>query len=314
MEPMSGPVTRDDAPLVPETSDDHAAPPAAEEIPSRSVSLGGVPVQRALPRRAHRTIGAWCFLDHFGPTLPGAPMQIGPHPHIGLQTVTWLVEGEVLHRDSLGTRQTIVPGQLNLMTAGHGISHAEETPRGSVSEQLGAQLWVAQPEATRHGDPAFEHHAALPVRIEGGWTSTVLTGALGPDLSPARTDTDLVGVALATVDGGRRRLPLDRRFKQGLVVLRGSMDLDGRSVGPGVLVYLAPGHDSLTLAASHGADVVLVGGVPFPEPVTMFWNFVGRTAGEMRAARTEWAEGSPRFGRVDSDLAPIAAPPVPNIS
>jgi quercetin 2,3-dioxygenase len=311
---MSGPVTRDDAPLVPETSNERATPPSVEEISSRAVSLGGVPVQRALPRRAHRTIGAWCFLDHFGPTLPGEPMQIGPHPHIGLQTVTWLVEGQVLHRDSLGTRQSIVPGQLNLMTAGHGISHAEETGTDAASEQLGAQLWVAQPEATRHGDPAFEHHAALPVRIEGGWDTTVLTGALGADLSPARTDTDLVGVALATDDGGRRQLPLDRRFEHGLVVLRGSVDLDGRSVGPGVLVYLAPGHESLTIAATGGADAVLVGGVPFPEPITMFWNFVGRSGEEMREARTAWAEESSRFGRVESTLAPIPAPPAPDIA
>ena len=310
---MSGPVTRDDAPVNPETPDGHAAP-SVEEVPSRAVSLGGVPVQRALPRRAHRTIGAWCFLDHFGPTLPGEPMQIGPHPHIGLQTVTWLVEGEVLHRDSLGTRQSIVPGQLNLMTAGHGISHAEETRPDASSEQVGAQLWVAQPDSTRHGEPGFEHHATLPVRTQGGWTVTVLTGALGNDLSPARTDTDLVGVALATVDGGRHRLSLDRRFEHGLVVLRGAVGIDGRSIGPGVLVYLAPGHDSIAIAADGVADAVLVGGVPFPEPVTMFWNFVGRGADEMRTARTDWAEGSARFGHVESALAPIDAPPVSNIS
>src|SRR5690606_33874324 len=132
-----------------------------ERSESRTTEVGGLSVRRALPRRGRRTVGAWCFVDHFGPSDGEARMLVGPHPHIGLSTVTWLVDGEVLHRDSLGTEQPIRPGQLNLMTAGHGVPHAEES--GPVPRLHGAQLWVAQPDATRTGPPAFEHHAELPV-------------------------------------------------------------------------------------------------------------------------------------------------------
>ncbi len=304
---MSGPVTPAD---VDEAGAPRAVAPTVEVLESRTVELAGMPVRRALPKRARRTIGAWCFLDHFGPTPPGREMQIGPHPHIGLQTVTWLVEGTVLHRDSLGTEQRIVPGQLNLMTAGHGISHAEETPDDATAEQLGVQLWVAQPEATRHGDPAFEHHAELPTDTVGGWTTTVLTGALGGRLSPARTDTALVGASLSAPEGGRTRLDLDPTFEHGLVVLRGSVDLGTLVVEPGALVYVGPGHDALDLDGAPGTEAFVVGGEPFPEPVRMFWNFVGRTHEELAAAREDWMAADERYGSVASPLERIDAPPV----
>jgi quercetin 2,3-dioxygenase len=307
---VSGPVTRDDAPVAPDrpSGDRH---PDLEVVESRSTSLGGVPVRRALPKRAHRTVGAWCFLDHFGPTDSDAPMQVGPHPHMGLQTVTWLVSGEVLHRDSLGTEQRITPGQLNLMSAGRGISHAEETIEVPATTQLGAQLWVAQPEATRHGDADFEHHGELPTWEQEGWTATVLVGALGRALSPARTDSPLVGCALAAQDTARSRIDLDPLFEHALVVLRGAAEVGGTNVEPGVLVYVAPGHDRLEVATATGADLVLVGGEPFPEPITMSWNFVGRDRDEMAEAHEAWARGDERFGRVVSDLPRIDAPSSP---
>src|SRR6185295_19481914 len=139
--------------------------PVLESYPARQATLPGeLIVRRALPRSARRLVGPWCFLDHYGPIAFGVdrPMAIGPHPHIGLQTVTWLLEGEVLHRDSLGSEQLIRPGQLNLMTAGSGIAHAEEATPGYRGDHHGVQLWVAQPEATRHAAAAFEHHAELP--------------------------------------------------------------------------------------------------------------------------------------------------------
>lgn len=280
-----------------------------EILESRTTELGGVPVRRALPTRARRTVGAWCFLDHFGPTDRSSPMQVGPHPHTGLQTVTWLVSGDVLHRDSLGTEQRITPGQLNLMSAGRGISHAEETVEQPATTQLGAQLWVAQPEATRHGDPAFEHHGELPTWEREGWRGAVLTGALGSDLSPARTDSPLVACALAADEPARTRLPLDPRFEHALVVLRGSVEVGSAHVEPGVLVYVGPGHDRLEVAADGGTDAMLVGGEPFPEPVTMSWNFVGRSREEMVEAHHAWARGDERFGHVVSDLSRIDAPP-----
>src|SRR5262245_34899996 len=157
---MSGPVAAEDArPDEAACGQPHA--PEVEVSPSREASVGGVAVRRALPRRQRRTVGAWCFADHFGPVAVegggtrGGGIEIGPHPHTGLHTVTWLLEGGLLHRDSLGSEQPILPGQLNLMTAGHGVAHAEETPASLTARaQHGIQLWVAQPERTRHGPPA----------------------------------------------------------------------------------------------------------------------------------------------------------------
>src|SRR4051812_37031193 len=186
---MSGPVEQEDAPL-----DDGPAPePEAATVEitdSHTAQVGHFQVRRALPRRARRTVGAWCFVDHMGPaTIDERGLGVAPHPHIGLQTVTWLLEGEALHRDSLGTEQVIAPGQLNLMTAGHGVSHSEEGTgyRGGVE---GVQLWVAQPSTTRDGPPAFEHHAELPhVELDHG-TATILVGDFADAASPARRDTD----------------------------------------------------------------------------------------------------------------------------
>src|SRR6478735_4200762 len=171
---------------------DAAAVPDIEITEGRLAEVGDFQVQRVLPYRARRTVGSWCFVDQMGPGAVTAEhgLDIGPHPHIGLQTVTWLLHGEVLHRDSLGSEQVIRPGQLNLMTAGHGVAHAEESPRGGPTELHGAQLWVALPESSRHDPPAFEHHAALPsTEPAPGVTVTVLVGSLGGATSRARADT-----------------------------------------------------------------------------------------------------------------------------
>src|SRR4051794_30103332 len=153
---MSGPVSGDDATPEPEVG--HPRRCAPEIIDGRSATVGALEVNRVLPRRARRSVGSWCFVDHMGPSLVTTErgLDVGPHPHIGLQTVTWLLRGEVLHRDSLGSEQLIRPGQLNLMTAGRGVSHSEET-RGVYDGELhGVQLWVAQPATTRDGGAAFE--------------------------------------------------------------------------------------------------------------------------------------------------------------
>src|SRR5947209_4908276 len=155
-----------------------AEPPVVEVTDSREATVGTMRVRRALPRRQRRTVGAWCFVDHMGPqqvTEAHGP-DIGPHPHMGLHTVTWLVDGAVLHRDSLGSEQLIRPGQLNLMTAGHGVVHAEEAVDGYRGTLHGVQLWVAQPAATRDDGAAFEQHAELPVVEQGGAVATVLVG------------------------------------------------------------------------------------------------------------------------------------------
>ena len=302
---MSGPVTTRDAPADAGCGEPHE--PSVDLLPARRAEVGGIAVARALPRRERRTVGAWCFADHFGPASPPAAMAVGPHPHIGLHTVTWLVEGEVLHRDSLGSEQLIRPGQLNLMTAGHGVSHAEETPVGGGGVQHGIQLWVAQPHVTRHGPAAFEHHADLPAVPFGPLVATVLVGEIGGERSPARADTRLVGAEIATA-GGAGAVPLDPSFEHALVVLDGAFAADGSTVEPGVLAYLGAGRDELVVEAPGPARAVLLGGEPFAEQIVMGWNFVARSRDEIDRAAADWNAGHERFGNVDSALARIPAP------
>ena len=208
--------------------------PVLELVDGRAEELGGVPIRRLLPRRPRRTVGAWCFLDQMGPS--DALLQVGPHPHIGLQTVTWLLEGEVLHRDSLGVEQPIRPGQLNLMTAGGGVAHAEEGT-GYRGEQHGVQLWVAQPSATRDCDPAFEHHAELPQVELDAATVTVLVGELAGAASSARRDTDHLGADL-DLRPGTTVVPLRPHHEHALVVLEGRVEVGGHVLDPGHLAYL----------------------------------------------------------------------------
>ncbi len=194
---MSGPVAIEDV----DPSSSAARPDAATTVvsPSREAQVGGLRVRRALPRRERRTVGAWCFVDHAGPARVSETVtyDVAPHPHMGLQTVTWLLAGEVVHRDSLGSEQVIRPGQLNLMTAGHGVAHSEEHTGAYRGDLHGVQLWVAQPSSTRHGAPAFEHHPELPKLALGPeTTATVLVGELAGTASPARRDTDHLGTDL----------------------------------------------------------------------------------------------------------------------
>ena len=306
---MSGPVAdADAAPSVAESSS--PAPACVEVSDSRDDTVGSVRVRRALPRRRRRTVGAWCFADHIGPAdvTETRGLDIGAHPHTGLQTVTWLLDGEVLHRDSLGSEQVVAPGQLNLMTAGQGVSHSEESTGRYRGRLEGLQLWVAQPSSTRAGEAAFEHHAELP-RIElGRAVATVLVGELAGVASPARHDTPLVGVDLALSEG-TTALPLQRGWEHALVVLRGAVGLDGRVVEPGQLAYLGEGRDEVDLDAVGPTRVVLLGGEPFDEQILMWWNFVGRSREEITAAYDAWSRQDDRFGRVRSALPRIPAPP-----
>jgi quercetin 2,3-dioxygenase len=311
---VSGPVTTDETMAVDaEAPDPGSGPDRVAVTPSRATDVGGVPVRRALPRRSLRTVGAWCFVDHFGPVAPDASdaMQVGPHPHIGLQTVTWLLEGEVLHTDSLGSEQPIRPGQLNLMTAGRGVAHAESA-RAGTGGLHGVQLWIAQPADTRDGPPGFAHHAELPQVEVGALRATVLVGDLGGATSPATTDTPLLGVDVE-VGPVRGHLPLDPDHEHAMVVLSGALEVDGTVVEPGVLAHLGTGRDELGLAAAgtEPARGLLIGGQPLGERLLMWWNFVARTRGEVNEARDDWEAGHERYGRIASALSRIPAPSTP---
>ena len=302
---MSGPVTNADTTPEPEPNQ----PDGFELIRGRQTTVGGIGVRRTLPHRGRRTVGAWCFVDHFGPTeVDARGMAIGPHPHIGLATVTWLLEGTVLHRDSLGSLQQIRPGQLNVMHAGHGVVHSEEGVDEYEGPLHGVQLWVAQPDSTRHGDPAFEHHAELPVLDLGHGSATVLVGDFGGERSLARADTPLLGVDL-DLGAGRSRLAVDPTFEHALVVLDGSAGLEGTEVKPGELAYLGVGRAAITVDVGAECRALLLGGEPFEAEVVMWWNFVGRTRAEMQDAYDAWRTRDDRFPDLpESPLRRIPAP------
>ena len=304
---MSGPVSAVDAAAVPEHGEPTA--PEVEISESHLATVGRFRVRRALPRRTRRTVGAWCFADHMGPAsvTEDASLDVGPHPHIGLQTVTWLLDGQVLHRDSLGSEQVISPGQLNLMTAGGGVTHSEEATGHYRGELEGIQLWIAQPDATRTAGARFEHHTDLPVVDLHRGAATVLVGELMGAGSSARHDSPLVGADLH-LGGGLVLVELRPQWEYAVVVLRGRLVVDGAPLGPGHLGYLGRGREELALDAGVETRAMLLGGEPFEERIVMWWNFVARSREELAAAYASWDLGDDRFGTIDSPLARIPAP------
>ncbi len=285
-----------------------------QRIAGRASDIGGgMVVLRAVPTRQRRMIGAWCFLDHLGPVdFPAAQgMHVGAHPHIGLQTFTWLIEGEVLHRDSLGSEQIIRPGQVNLMTAGHGVVHTEDSLVGGQRLHA-AQLWIALPANAADCPPAFEHFPDLPRWSEGAATLTLLAGSYAGRRMSASFHTPLVGLDAWSLSGGALRLSLDPGFEHGFFVLEGEMQLAGERYVLDELAYLPPGATELTLELAPGSRLLLVGGVPFAEPVLMFWNFVGHDKASIAAAWRDWQAGAARFGPVaGGEDRRLAAPPLP---
>ncbi len=308
------------------------AGPAAdvELVEPRDVPLGGpraMTVRRTLPSRGRSLVGPFCFADHYGPDDVAATggMDVPPHPHTGLQTVTWLFEGAVLHRDAIGSEQTVAPGQLNLMTAGHGICHSEESTPGMFPADRvlhGVQLWTALPESARHGDRAFEHVADLPVVTVGDARVRVFLGRFGDVESPARAYSPLVAAQVDLPAGARVTLDVDPSFEHGVLLDTGALRVEGHDVAPAWLAYAPPGRSSLVLEAGDApVRAVLLGGVPFDEPVLMWWNFVARTHDEVVEARAQWqaaVAGDPagvaRFGRVDGYAGPpLPAPELPHV-
>ncbi|MEO5851742.1 MAG: pirin family protein [Nocardioides sp.] len=308
------------------------APAGVQVIVPREVPLGGLramTVRRTLPSRERSLVGAWCFADHYGPDRVAdiGGMSVAPHPHTGLQTVSWLFTGEVEHRDSDGNHAMVRPGELNLMTAGRGISHSEVST-AAVSVLHGVQLWVALPEHARHGDPGFDHYVPEPVRGDG-WTARVFLGSLLGSTSPVPTATPLLGVELVLEAGSTVSLEVDPTFEHGVLVDTGSVTVAGRTVAGAELACTAPGHGRLEVGSEEGARVVLLGGPPFGEQIMMWWNFVGRTHEEIVAFRAAWQDQVTRDGRVVGDsqevadgrfgvvpgdhLPPIPAPALPGV-
>ncbi|GAA2625734.1 pirin family protein [Dactylosporangium fulvum] len=289
--------------------------PCAELLEGRDVPLGRYTVvRRSLPNKTRRTVGAWCFLDHFGPEdITGGPgMRVPPHPHIGLQTVTWLLGGEVRHRDSLGSDQLIRPGQLNIMTAGRGIAHSENSPTEHPPLLHGLQLWVALPDGSRHIDPSFQHLPDLPVVETGGARVTVAVGELGGASSPAVVHSELLGADLTLTAGASATLGVRHDFEHAVVVTEGTVSVEGVPVSPGSLLYLGALRDTLRFETDGEARCFLLGGVPFEEELVMWWNFVARSHEEIVEARTAWmAADTSRFIPVPGGEDPLPAPALP---
>jgi redox-sensitive bicupin YhaK (pirin superfamily) len=303
-------MTNDDADQVSEVPSTGAH--EVQVIESRTAHIGALSVRRALPNKGRRMVGAWCFIDHMGPEPLSVEhsIDVAPHPHAGLQTVTWLFSGEFLHRDSLGSEQLIRPGQLNLMSAGFGVAHSEENPGLTYGQLHGIQLWVAQPSTTRDGATAFEHHGELPRLELDNAAVTVLVGEFAGAHSRARRDSDHVGIEL-DMHGGDTTFSLDPAYEYALVVASGAVLVDTQVVTPGHLAYLDPGRDECRLSTKGPVKAVLVGGQPFAERVLMWWNFVARTQDEIAEMWLRWAAGDERFGDVASPVAPIEVAPPP---
>jgi len=281
----------------------------------RVADVGGINVLRVLPTKKRRTVGPWCFIDlmHPGDVAEPPPIEIGPHPHIGLATATWLFDGGVVHSDSLGTEQLIRPGELNLMTAGRGIAHAElgvETP-DVASGVLGAQMWIAQPDATRNGSNHFEHHADLPlVEIPGAY-ARVIVGSFGGAASRAAVDHPAIG--LDVTFEGSIEIPLDRSFEHAVVPVDQRLKVEDALVELGSLALVPRGPQTLRVEErARGARFLLIGGEPFGVEVKMWWNFVARTLDEITDAWRAWRDhDDDRFGPVTSTLGRIDAPTPP---
>jgi quercetin 2,3-dioxygenase len=292
---------------------DVAPKPVQELFTGREVQLGeSTMVRRLLPNLGRRLVGPWCFVDHYGPddVATAAGMAVPPHPHIGLQTVSWLVEGAIHHRDSIGSDAMLHPGALGLMTSGRGITHAEYSPVPHPSMLHGVQLWVALPDESRFAEPAWELHDALPVFTDSGVRATVIMGSLGGARSPGTAHSPMVGVDLHLDAGADTLLPLEPEFEHAALVMSGDVTVDGVPLSVGSMLYLGCARRDLRVRTGGPARVMLLGGAPFEEQIVMWWNFVGRSNDAIEAAREEWMTGS-RFGVVNDAGDPLPAPPMP---
>ncbi len=291
----------------------------------RAVPLGGVraiTVRRTLPHRDRSFVGAWCFADHYGPQRIEADghgsMDVPPHPHAGLQTVSWLFAGEIEHRDSAGVQMRVAPGELNLMTAGSGIAHSEVSV-GQAKVLHGVQLWIAMPESALGSGRGFDHYVPPVTPLPGGLgTVRTFIGQL-PDLdaSPVATFTPLVGAQIDLEPNASVTLQISNGFEYGVLVDRGDVTLGGTSLGFGDLGVVDVGAAALDLQAGpEGVRLILLGGEPFDEEIVMWWNFVARSHEEIVAMRNEWESGSPRFGQVGGyrgSIDRIPAPAMPGV-
>lgn len=294
--------------------------PRSVLLEPRLVPLGGVRnmfVRRTLPHKELPTIGAWCFFDRFGPDE--VKMRVEPHPHIGLQTVTWPLVGEVRHRDTEGSDVVLRRGQLNLMTAGNGIAHSEYSVGEAPAALDALQFWVVLPESARHGAAGFEQHTDLPTLAlsadEGpDATATVVLGEFAGVRSPATVYTPIVGAEITLPPGNRVTLPLTADWEHAITLVEGDIRIADVDVPVESMLFLGDSRDRVEVLSENGARLFLLGGEPFEADIVMWWNFAARTHDEIVQAREDWEADSDRFGHVagHGDVR-IPAPPIPPV-
>ncbi|WP_151797526.1 pirin family protein [Acinetobacter bereziniae] len=286
-----------------------------QDFPIRSAEIGrGTVIKRALPSRQKRMIGAWCFLDHAGPvTFPqGDGLDVGPHPHIGLQTFTWMIEGTMMHTDSIGSKQLIRPKQVNLMTAGYGISHTEVAP-DTETRMHAAQLWIALPDDKINMAPQFDHYPVLPVVEKDNIEFTVLVGEFMDTVSPVQVHTELLGIDFFAKQQTKTRIPLNPKFEYGFMALEGDAIVNGHDLNSDNMVVLEPGISQIEVELPKGSRLLLIGGEPFESPILLWWNLVGRTQEELKTATEQWINQDARFGTIpDYDGPRLEAPAFPD--
>ena len=284
--------------------------PTITAYANRETSLGSLHISRALPIRERRLVGPWCFLDRFGPVSfsDEKPMNVPPHPHIGLQTVSWLLEGEVLHTDSLNSEATVRPGGVNVMTAGYGIAHAEETPPNHSGLLNGVQLWVALPDQHRETPPSFTHVAQVPIFESKTSLAKVFAGTLGNVTAPDLYFSEILGAEITLYPGQISTFELNPLFEHAVLLLNGDGELENQPLSPNTLYYLSPSREGLEINSHTGCKLLLIGGQPFPNKILMWWNFVARTPEEIRQAKSDW-DTHQRFGEVTgTDLKRLTSP------
>jgi len=273
----------------------------------------GVDIRRTLPHRHIRTIGAWCFVDHYGPTDQADAMSVAAHPHTGLQTVSWLFTGEVEHRDSLGSVQNVMPSELNIMTAGRGIAHSEL----SINDQAllhGVQLWTVLPDRHRNAEPSFNHYSDLPVFNWKGIGVRLFVGEFLGHTSSAKIFSPLIGAEIDLPSESTTEIPTETTFEYGVLVVSGEANVNGNLVHLGQLHYVPAGKESLTFTSQTSTKLILLGGEPFKEKIVMWWNFIARSHDEIVQMREEWQSQSPRFPTFEDRIGGrIPAPGLPNV-
>lgn len=295
---------------------------SVDKFLAKTKDVGGIPVARLLPQNKHRTVGAWCFLDHAGPATfsqENKGMQVGLHPHTNLQTFTWMLEGEVWHQDSLGNRQLIRPKQVNLMTAGtgnqRGISHTEQTPAG-VKNLHAVQLWIALP-MNQEIEPNFEHYPRLPEWSDQGIDYILTTGSYQGRQAPTSQFSPLVGVDMRFQQAQAFEIERQDKFEYAILVINGTIKINGERYAKDEIAILsdcAAAQEELTLWAEQGTHIMLLGGEPLPHPTVIWWNFVADKVEDLEQAVNDWNNQHPRFGTIDlqgTELSRLTAPAIP---